>query len=104
MSLQNEQIDNLATKLSSTKYGKILKEGIEAYAKSGSISYLEKLMDNELMDYVKKGKYVTFGIEPLFSYLVAKETEIRDVRIIMVGKLNQIAPAVIRERLRDIYV
>ncbi len=33
-----------------------------------------------------------------------KETEIKIIRIIMVGKLNNIAEEVIRERLRDIYV
>ena len=46
---------------------------------------------------------VTTG-EPLLAYIYAKETEIKVIRIIMVGKLNNIAEEVIRERLRDIYV
>jgi len=47
---------------------------------------------------------VTFGPEPLFSYLVAKEMEIKILRIIMVSKMNNISPDAIRERLRDLYV
>ena len=36
--------------------------------------------------------------------IYAKETEIKIIRIIMVGKLNNIPAEVVRERLRDIYV
>lgn len=104
LGLMSDPVENLVVKLAYTKYHNILKEGFEEYAKSKKVNTLEKLMDNYLMDYIKQGKYVSFGIEPLFSYLLAKETEIRNVRIIMVGKINNIAPTVIRERLRDIYV
>jgi V/A-type H+-transporting ATPase subunit C len=56
------------------------------------------------MDFIKKAKQVSFGVEPLIGYIIAKETEIKIIRIIMVGKLNNIAPNIIRERLRDAYV
>ena len=56
------------------------------------------------MDLMKSGKLVTFGPERILSYIYAKETEIKIIRIIMVGKLNNIAEEVIRERLRYIYV
>lgn len=102
--LLNEPIENLGIKLSYTDYQGILKEGLEEYAKTKKINLLEKEMDNFLMNYIKRGKYVSFGVEPLFSYMFAKETEIKNVRIIMVGKMNNITSAVIRERLRDIYV
>jgi len=35
---------------------------------------------------------------------MAKETEIKNARIIMVGKINNISNDVIRERLRESYV
>ena len=56
------------------------------------------------MTIMKEAKFIPFGGEPLLAYIYAKETEIKVVRIIMVGKLNNISPEVIRERLRDIYV
>ncbi|MDK2799758.1 MAG: V/A-type H+/Na+-transporting ATPase subunit [Clostridiales bacterium] len=47
---------------------------------------------------------MAFGIEPLVAYLMAKENEIKIVRIIMVGKINNISNEIIRERLREAYV
>ena len=55
------------------------------------------------MELMKNSKLVTFGPEKILSYIYAKETEIKVIRIIMVGKLNNIAEEVVRERLRDIY-
>lgn len=103
-SLINEHVETLAAKLSHTDYHELFKRGIEDYERTMKINVLEKEMDNFLMEYIKKGKFVSFGIEPLMGYMIAKETEIRNVRIIMVGKVNNISPAVIRERMRDIYV
>ncbi|MEW9096214.1 MAG: V-type ATP synthase subunit C [Clostridiaceae bacterium] len=104
ISYENESIDGIANKLSYTPYEKILRLGLENYGTNGNMSYFEKLTDNYIMDYIKKAKYVSFGIEPLLGYIMAKESEIKTVRIIMVGKLNNVAPEVIRERLRDVYV
>ena len=56
------------------------------------------------MSIMKAAKIIPFGVEPFLAYIYAKETEIKIIRIIMVGKLNNIAAEVIRERLRDIYV
>ena len=56
------------------------------------------------MDLMKGAKLATFGPDRILSYIYAKETEIKVIRIIMVGKLNNIAEEVIRERLRDLYV
>ena len=56
------------------------------------------------MEKMKSAKMISFGGEPLLAYIYAKETEIKVIRIIMVGKLNNINGEVIRERLRDIYV
>lgn len=104
ISYEGESIDSIANKLSYTPYEKILRLGLEEYANTNNISYFEKISENYIMDYVKKAKYVSFGIEPLIGYMIAKETEIKILRIIMVGKLNNIAPDIIRERLRDVYV
>lgn len=100
----NDSPENIANKLSYTRYGAILKEGIESYAKTGSVSLFEKLSDNFIMSMLKGAKIVTSGVEPIIAYIYAKENEIKLIRIIMVGKLNNISAEVIRERLRDSYV
>ncbi|WP_027623247.1 V-type ATP synthase subunit C [Clostridium lundense] len=104
ISYELESVDSIVNKLSYTPYEKIIRSGLDYYSDTGNISYFEKLSENYLMEYVKKAKYVSFGVEPLIGYIIAKETEIKILRIIMVGKLNNIAPEVIRERLRDVYV
>lgn len=102
--LLNDSAENISSKLSYTDYSEILKSGIEAYVKNGSSALFEKLSEDYIMKLMKNAKYVSFGIEPILAYVYAKETEIKLLRIIMVGKLNNIASEVIRERLRDSYV
>lgn len=103
ISLLNESPENIMSKLQSTIYSDLIKEGFEGYISNESVSLLEKLSDNYIMELMKGSKLVTFGPEKILSYIYAKETEIKVIRIIMVGKLNNIAEEVIRERLRDIY-
>lgn len=101
--LLNDSVENIPGKLSYTNYAEVLKMGIEAYSRNGSVNIFEKLSDNYIMELMKSAKYISFGIEPLIAYVYAKESEIKIIRIIMVGKLNNIAGEVIRERLRDSY-
>ena len=104
ISIINETPENIISKLSTTIYSDIIKEGIENFKESNSASLLEKLSDNYIMDLMKGARLVTFGPDRILSYIYAKETEIKIIRIIMVGKLNNISQEVIRERLRESYV
>lgn len=104
IALLTDATENIPGKLSHTDYVEILKNGVEDYIKNSSVSLLEKLIDNYIMEIMKEAKFIPFGGEPLLAYIYAKETEIKVIRIIMVGKLNNISSEVIRERLRDIYV
>ncbi|MBW6409144.1 V-type ATP synthase subunit C [Clostridium weizhouense] len=104
LGMLNDAVENIANKLAYTNYAGLIKSGIEHYTKTGSVSLLEKLVDNHIMSMMKDAKIIPFGVEPLLAYIYAKETEIKIIRIVMVGKLNNISAEVVRERLRDIYV
>lgn len=97
-------LDGFIDAMQHTSLGAFLEEGIENFKTTGSLTKFEKLSDNLILNYVKKSKYVTLGIEPLVGYLMAKETEIKNARIIIVSKINNISNEVIRERLREAYV
>lgn len=97
-------IEAFSEMLQSTPYGSVLMEGLNEFQNKGSITKLEKLTDDYITMFVKKAKLVFFGIEPLVAYLIAKENEIKIIRIIMVGKINKIPNETIRERLRKAYV
>lgn len=99
-----EPLEELAESLSSKDYYGVIKEGIENWMETKNPSHYEKLMDNYLINYLKKGLYKPFGIEPVIGYLGAKEHEIKVLRIILVGKINGIKEDFIEERLRELYV
>lgn len=60
---------------------------------------IEEIID-ELMD---EGKYQAFGPMPVVAYIFAIEKEVTNIRLILVGKDNQIDEEILRERMRPIY-
>ena len=69
-----------------------------------STSSLEKYCDNQIIESIKSQKYNSFTISPLAAYILAREIEIKNVRIILSGKKNSLKEESIRERLRELYV
>ena len=97
-------IDAFIGALHKSRYGETVYMGWELFKTKKNISGLEKLLDDYMMKFVQGSKMVLMGIEPLIAYLFAKEAEIRNVRIIMTGKINKLPADLIRERLRFSYV
>ena len=91
-----EDMQNLKGKFG--KYNELIDKAIDSYSK------LDVYCDNYIMDYMKESKLKALTIEPIIAYIYAKETEIKNVRIIFTGKLNNISPDKIKERLREAYV
>lgn len=96
--------EQLIKEAESTPYGKVMAEGVQDFLRTGTLTAFERLMDDFLLNYVKALRYNPFGIEAIVGYLLAKENEIKLIRIIMVGKINNLPAEKIRERLRDVYV
>lgn len=91
-------------KLKYTDYKDIVELGVNYFQKNNSLMELEKLRDNFILNFSKIGKYITFGIEPLVGFITAKENDIKNIRIILSDKLNNLSPDKIKERARDTYV
>lgn len=64
----------------------------------------EKWCDNLLMEEIKKQKTNPFTIGPIAAYYLAREMEIKSVRIALSGVINKLDENSVRERLRDLYV
>lgn len=79
-------------------------EGGAMLKETGRFTSLERLCDNALIDFAKSAKSISFGIEPLAAYLIAKEIEVRTVRIIMTGLVQGLSKDSIGERVRETYV
>lgn len=99
-----DSIEEMMQKFKNHRISTSLLKGLESYEKTNRLTDFEKYMDDYLMNLNKSSKNIYFGPEPIFSYVVAKETEIKNLRIIMVSKTNGISPEAIRERVRDLYV
>ncbi len=100
----NETLESFMKKISKTPYGEVLLSILDGYTEASDISSLDALYDNYIMEHTKDARKVNFGPEPIIGYIIAKETEIKVIRIIMVGKINKVSVEVIRERLRELYV
>ena len=64
----------------------------------------ENYCDDLVTDRMKEQQTVSFGIGPVAAYLIARENEIKSVRIIFSGKENGFSDDMIRERVRETYV
>lgn len=99
-----DDFDNMSSRLGVTSYETVVREVIDDYSESKSLSSLEKRFDDYIMAYVRDAKFINFGVEPVFAYLYAREIEIKNLRIILAGKINKVDSEIINERLRDNYV
>ena len=104
LSAYGDSIDTMIQKFKNSKISSALIKGLNYYKETNRLSEFEKFMDDYLMELNKKSKYINFGPEPIFSYIIAKEAEIKNLRIIMVSKINNLSPDVIRGRVSDLYV
>ncbi len=82
--------------------GTIYSEGAEALEESPSA--FERWCDNRMIETIKPQKYNAFSAGPLVAYLLARQNEIKTVRMILTGKQNGFPDEMIRERIREMYV
>ncbi|WP_276876069.1 V-type ATP synthase subunit C [Anaerococcus hydrogenalis] len=81
-----------------------VKKSMEENDLNKAMQKLEKVIDNHLMDFAKESKKVSYGPEVIMGYLISREMEIKNLRIILTAKLNSLSREFMEERLRDLYV
>jgi V/A-type H+-transporting ATPase subunit C len=75
-----------------------------AEALKESPSAFERWCDNRIIQTIKPQKTNPFSVGPLVAYVIARENEIKTVRIILTCKQNGLSDDSIRERVREMYV
>ena len=86
--------------LSPTAYGKLTR--VEGEPRP--LFAVEKAADDLYMELVRKDAKIPFGAPVVGGYLVACETAVKNIRIILAAKDAELSSAVIRERIRVSYV
>lgn len=93
-----EGFDAICRYLESTKY----EDAVPELKKSPAA--FERWCDNVMMRAIRPQIHNCFGLGPLAAYILARDNEIKTVRIILSGKRNGLAADRIRERVRETYV
>ena len=75
-----------------------------AEALKASLSAFERWCDNRIIEIIKPQKMNPFSVGPLVAYVIARENEIKTVRIILTCRQNGLSTEAIRERIREMYV
>ena len=76
---------------------------LKPYLDSRNLAVIEAGMDSCIIAYLRQTRQRAFGVEPLIGFMMAKEMEIKNLRIIYVGKANTLEEGLIKERLRETY-
>jgi V/A-type H+-transporting ATPase subunit C len=99
----DDDLNAFSQALAHTEFGEFI-ESAAADVLEGNLNSIEKLLDNNRINKLKKAKLVAFGIEPVAAYMIAKENDIKIARIILAGKAAGLPSEKIAERVRETYV
>ena len=69
-----------------------------------SMSAFEKWCDDSLTRELQSQKWEPFTVGPVVAYILARQNEIKAVRMILAAKVNGLPEEIIKERLRMMYV
>jgi len=84
-------------------YAYHLGEAIQRTVKEKTFLYLEKAINDFLIQILKPAKYFTFGPEAILAYYFAKVNEINLIRMIILAKLNDVSSDSVKARLNIVY-
>lgn len=100
-----QEIDQIVVSLSNENINKYVVNAMDGdKTMDQNLLDLEKSIDDHQMDYSRLAKQMTYGPEVLMNYIISKEAEIKNLRIILVSKLNSLPKDFTLERLRETYV
>lgn len=91
-------VEGVAEYLAGTEYA------AAAPALQKSMAAFERWCDDQIMEMIRPQKYNPFTVGPLAAYILARQNEIKCVRMVLTGLQNGLPQETIRERLRELYV
>ena len=101
--LLEQEFDAIKDFFARTPYHAVVAQGIDYLEKKNSFLRLERLIDEELLRYMRKTRRFVFGVEPIFGYYTFLESETTRLRRIYIGKRHRLPIEDIRESLPDVY-
>jgi V/A-type H+-transporting ATPase subunit C len=104
LELFDDPLEALPGRFANTPYRDLVEEGWGFLNTNGSFVVFERMGKDLVLTYLREANLIAFGIEPLVAYVHAKENELRMIHTIMIGKLNNLQPNLIKESLPRVYL
>ncbi len=82
-----------------TPYHALIETGVQYFVSNRSFLKIEQQCDRHLAGFLKTTIRITAGPQPIVAYLLAKENEIRTVRLILTAKKNSLETRLILDRI-----
>jgi len=95
----DQSYDGIVALFAATPYAEVIDEGVRYLRDQQSFLKLERGAEDYLMGYMKTTRSIVAGYQPLIAYLLMKETQIRAVRMVLIGKKNDLSGRLLLDRL-----
>lgn len=92
--------DAISTRLNFAWFSNILQTIPKGGEEDDNIALLERVLDEGLMNYLKESIYVTFGVEPVISYLFKMELQTNNLRLIVLSRYSGLSADEIKRNVR----
>jgi V/A-type H+-transporting ATPase subunit C len=92
--------ESLAQHFYATPYYYLVEAGAAYLQKENSFLKLEAACDEHFLGFLKTTRYITAGTQPIIAYLLLKEHQIRNVRMMLAAKRNGLEARYVLDRLR----
>lgn len=99
LSLAGRPFAEVTARFLNSRYGTMVAQVLDEGAEGVRLTSLDRTTDDCLMEKVAGFASVSVGPERIVRYMLTRETEVAILRIVFVGKLNSLSPAVIETRL-----
>lgn len=99
----DEPVESWVRKMGLSAYASLISEWAAESGRQDGIAAFERLGRRRVLEFSRLSRSRFFGPEPIVAYLLWKETEVSDLRTIMVGKVNGLDADLIRGRLSGGY-
>jgi len=99
----SNRYDVLAKSFFTTPYAHIIDRGGAYLEDHHSFLRLERLCEEMKLRFLAQARKMTFGVEPLFCYHEFKLAEIRKLRQVYWGRLNEVSIDELRESIPDVW-
>ena len=104
LDLYGDPDELMKKKLEGTRYLSRIVELLGGEEEKPSLSDFDRRSDDYIMDMLRASRRISVGVEPVFSFVRARENEVTMVRMLLMAKLHNLAPEAVEKMIRKPYL